>query len=206
MNTGTLYILSAASGTGKTSLSKALVKIVKNVEISISHTTRSIRPGEQEGKSYFSISETTFQEMIKNGQFLEYANVFGDYYGTSKEFVLQKLNAGIDVILDIDWQGAKQVREKMPNCVSIFLLPPSKTALRERLEKRNRDSSEIIEKRLRIAGDEIMHYHEFDYIVVNDKFSQALRDIKAIMHATHLKQQAQARKYAKLIKDLTKIK
>jgi guanylate kinase len=120
--------------------------------------------------------------------------------------VLQKLNASIDVILDIDWQGAKQVREKMPNCVSIFLLPPSKAALRERLEKRNRDPAEVIEKRLRIASDEITHCHEFDYIVVNDKFSQALRDIKTIMHASHLKQEMQAQKYAKLIKDLTKIK
>jgi guanylate kinase len=199
---GTVYIIAAASGTGKTSLAKALVKILPNIKISISHTTRPRRPGEKNNLHYFFVNEETFTKMINADKFLEYAKVFNHYYGTSQEFVEKELQKGKDILLDIDWQGAQQIREKIKNCVSIFLLPPSKKALRERLEKRKRDPKEIIEQRLNLASKEISHCNEFDYIIINNDFNKALHDLKDIILTQRLKTARQTIKYAKLIEEL----
>lgn len=199
---GTIYIIAAASGTGKTSLTKALVKILPSIKISVSHTTRPKRPGEKNNLHYFFVDEETFTAMINADKFLEFAKVFDHYYGTSQEFVEKELEKGKDILLDIDWQGAQQVRKKIKNCVSIFLLPPSKKALRERLEKRKRDPKEIIEQRLNLASKEISHYNEFDYIVINNDFNKALHDLKNIIVTHRLKTERQIIKHAKLIKEL----
>jgi guanylate kinase len=201
---GILYIISAASGTGKTSLAKALARTMDNIIISISHTTRPVRRGERHGESYFFIDDATFEKMIAADEFLEYAKVFDHYYGTSKSFVNEQLNAGMDVLLDIDWQGARQIRAQMPESKSIFLLPPSKHALRQRLESRKRDPASVIEDRLRLASDEIAHCNEFDYIVINDKFSQALKNIQAIVTANRLRGSTQMICHKSLLKDLTR--
>jgi guanylate kinase len=205
-NHGTLYIIAAASGTGKTSLTKALVETINDLKISISHTTRSIRPDEKNNESYFFIDETAFKKMIAADAFLEHAQVFGHYYGTSSAFVMQNLHNGTDVILNIDWQGAQQIREKMhilgEQCVSIFLLPPSKEVLRHRLESRKSDKAEVIAHRLEQAEHEMKHCKEFDYLVINDDFSSALNDLQAIILAQRLQQSRQAIKYSKLLQEL----
>ncbi|EKE01977.1 MAG: Guanylate kinase [uncultured bacterium] len=198
---GTLYIIAAASGTGKTSLAKALVATVENVKISISHTTRPIRSGETADRDYFFVDEVAFESLIKKEEFLEHARVFNHYYGTSRRWVEGQLNAGIDVILDIDWQGAQQVRKRM-GCISIFLLPPSRNELRLRLERRKREDAKIIEDRLAAAGSEISHCKEFDYIVINDKFESALEDLKAIVCGKRLQCEHQIKKHDMLIKEL----
>ncbi|MEI8055566.1 MAG: guanylate kinase [bacterium] len=200
---GTLYIIAAASGTGKTSLAKALATTLENIKISISYTTRSVRSGEVANQDYFFADATTFESLIKQKEFLEHARVFNQYYGTSRQWVETQLNAGIDVILDIDWQGAKQVRKQI-NCISIFLLPPSRAELRLRLEKRKREDAKIIENRLAAASGEIAHCKEFDYIVINDKFEDALKDLKAIIHSKRLQYEHQAKKHDMLIKELLK--
>lgn len=198
---GTLYIIAAASGTGKTSLAKALATTAENIKISISHTTRPMGINEKEGQNYFFIDLTTFKNLIKENKFLEHAEVFDYYYGTSREWVETQLHSGIDVLLDIDWQGARQIRKQM-ECVSIFLLPPSRAELRIRLEKRKREDAKIIENRLTKANLEIAHYKEFDYIVINDKFEKALEDLKAIIHSKRLELRYQTKKYDILIKEL----
>ncbi|CAL7961786.1 guanylate kinase [Gammaproteobacteria bacterium] len=200
---GTLYIIAAASGTGKTSLAKALATTVENIKISISYTTRSIRAGEVTNQNYFFVDVATFESLIKQKEFLEHAQVFGQYYGTSRQWVETQLNAGIDIILDIDWQGAKQVREQI-NCVSVFLLPPSRAELRLRLEKRKREDAKIIEDRLAAASSEIAHCKEFDYIVINDKFEDALEALKAIINSKRLQCEHQIKKHAMLIGELLK--
>lgn len=199
---GNLYIIAAASGTGKTSLAKALADSLDSIKISISHTTRPIKPGERSDVNYFFVDNHTFEQMIEAKIFLEYAKVFGHYYGTSQLFVEEQLNTGKDVVLDIDWQGAQQVRKKMPQCISIFLLPPSQEALRKRLETRKRDTAEVIEQRLNMASGEISHYNDFDYIVINDGFEVALQDLQAIVRAQRLTKSKQIVKYEKLIKEL----
>lgn len=199
--TGTIYIISAASGTGKTTLTKELFGSVQHMRISISHTTRSLRPGEKPNESYFFVDVPKFEQMITENAFLEHANVFGDYYGTSQQWVEEQLHTGNDVILDIDWQGAAQIRKKL-KCVSIFLLPPSLQELRNRLEKRKRDSAAVIEQRLIAARNEILHYNEFDYIVINDRFDEALSDLQAIVRAQRLGQKFQAEHHAELIAEL----
>lgn len=199
---GNLYIISAASGTGKTSLTKALADSLRNVIISISHTTRPIKPGEYNDVHYFFVDDHAFEKMITSGIFLEYAKVFGHYYGTSRLFVEEQLNAGKDVVLDIDWQGAQQIRTKMPQCISIFLLPPSQKALRKRLETRKRDTIDVIDYRLKMASGEISHYNEFDYIVINDGFEVALQDLQSIVQTQRLKKSHQILKHAKLIQEL----
>lgn len=198
---GTLYIVAAASGTGKTSLTHALATTVENVKISISHTTRPIRGSETADENYFFVDIPKFQSLIEEQLFLEYAQVFDHYYGTSLSWVEEQLNEGIDVVLDIDWQGARQVRERI-ECVSIFLLPPSSSELRLRLEKRKRESAKIIEQRLAAAGSEIAHYKEFDYVVINDKFENALLDLQTIVYSQRLRLKHQTVKYATLIKEL----
>jgi len=202
---GTLYIIAAASGTGKTSLTNALANELKNLTISVSHTTRPVRPNEQHGKDYFFVNTETFETMIKNDGFLEHANVFGHYYyGTSRKFVEDHLKQNLDILLDIDWQGAQQIKSKIPGCVTIFLLPPSQNILRQRLEKRNREPVSVIEHRLKMADSEIIHCKEFDYIVINDDFNKALNDLKTIIEAHRLQTKYQTIKYAKLLEELTK--
>lgn len=198
---GTLYIVAAASGTGKTSLTDALVKTVANIKSSISHTTRPIRANEEAGKHYFFIDADEFTSLVEQQMFLEHARVFDYYYGTSRRWVEEQLNSGLDVVLDIDWQGARQVREQI-DCITIFLLPPSKAELRLRLEKRKRECAQIIEQRLAAAGSEIVHYKEFDYVVINDKFESALLDLQTIVYGQRLRLKHQAVKYDALIGEL----
>lgn len=181
MNKGKLFIISAPSGAGKTSLVKALVESNPEVVVSISHTTREMRPGEVDGVNYFFTSYAKFLQMIKQNEFLEYAKVFDHFYGTSQTSVEQQLDRGLKVILEIDWQGAAQIRERIQGTQSIFILPPSKHELEARLHDRGQDSEEIIMRRMRDAGSEISHYKEFDHIVLNDDFDQALRDLTALV-------------------------
>lgn len=178
-----LYIISAPSGAGKTSLVDALLKKLSDVRVSVSHTTRPMRPGEQNGVNYNFVSEDEFQREVNEGGFLEHAEVFGNYYGTSQAWVDIQRNQGTDVILEIDWQGAQQVRRLVPEAISVFILPPSRQALRSRLEGRGQDDAAVIERRMAQARDEMSHYAEFDYLVVNDDFEHALQDLKAIFVA-----------------------
>ena len=198
MATGTLYIVAAPSGAGKTSLVKSLVETTPGVVVSISHTTRPPRPGEQDGVHYHFIVLPTFEAMIAQGAFLEHAQVFGNRYGTSRAAVLSKLQAGLDVILEIDWQGARQVREQMPDSPSIFILPPSRDALRQRLAGRGQDSAEVIERRMAAALDELSHYVEFDYLVINDQFETALTELSAIIIAQRQRRTAQLERHLEL--------
>ncbi len=196
---GTLYIISAPSGGGKTSLVQALLAAVPQLEVSISHTTRPPRPSEQNHLNYHFVDEPTFTTLIAQNAFFEHAQVFGNYYGTSRQWVADKLRAGIDIILEIDWQGAQQIRTLMPDSISIFLLPPSWQTIQARLEGRGQDNPEIIARRMAAARAELSHYHEYDYLVVNEDFTTALLDLKAIIHARRLRQQAQQQKYANLL-------
>jgi guanylate kinase len=199
---GTLYAISAPSGAGKTSLVKALIESINDLIVSVSHTTRAARDGEQNGVNYHFISDTDFQQMLKDDLFLESAKVFDNYYGTSKQEVVKKLNDGIDVILEIDWQGAKTVRRLMPDMLSIFILPPSRAILEERLRSRATDSDEVIARRLSGAAEEISHCVEFDYLVINDDFSVALKDLQSIIYSQRLRQVVQMPKIKNLLMDL----
>lgn len=206
---GTLYLISAPSGAGKTSLVNALIEQApaNDVEhrrlcVSVSHTTRAIRPGEVDGVNYHFVSVDEFQALREKSAFLESAEVFGNYYGTSREWVETQLNAGWDVILEIDWQGAKQVKTLLPEAVSIFILPPSLATLQERLTGRGQDEPEVIAGRMAQAVDEISHYAQADYLVVNDNFEVALRDLKAIFRAQTLVSGRQIAKYSALIGEL----
>jgi guanylate kinase len=199
---GTLYIFSAPSGAGKTSLVKALLESMDGITVSVSHTTRAMRPGEQEGVHYHYVAIPAFERMVADGQFLEHAKVFDNYYGTSRQAVLDKLAQGLDVILEIDWQGARQVRTLFPECRSIFVLPPSKAALRERLTGRGQDAKEIIDRRMHDAEAEMSHYAEFDYVVVNDVFDEALAELRAIVTAERLRIARQAARLEALIREL----
>ncbi len=189
---GTLFIVSAPSGTGKTSLVNALVRDTNHLKLSISSTTRQPRPREIDGYHYFFIQENKFQQKITAGDFLEHANVFGNYYGTSQESVDKMLNEGHDVVLEIDWQGAQQIKKRRPDAISIFILPPSIEALRERLEGRAQDSPEVIETRMKKSMNEISHYGEADYLVINDDFEDALKGLKTIIRAHRLVTEKQA--------------
>ncbi len=181
MTKGRLFIFSAASGTGKTSLAKELVARMPDLAFSVSHTTRAPRPGEQHGVHYYFVNQAQFDEMVAADRFLEHAKVFGNSYGTSRAATENLLRQGKNIILDIDWQGARAIKEKMPESVSIFILPPSRAALEERLTGRGQDSREVIERRMREAVSEMSHYQEFDYVVVNDDFNAALKDLQAII-------------------------
>ncbi|MCQ4302473.1 guanylate kinase [Stutzerimonas frequens] len=200
--TGTLYIVSAPSGAGKTSLVKALVDAQPQVRVSVSHTTRAMRPGEVDGVNYHFVSREDFLERLERDEFLEHAEVFGNLYGTSQRWLEQTLAEGFDLILEIDWQGAQQVRRLMPQAKSIFILPPTQEALRQRLNNRGQDSDEIIEKRMREAVSEMSHYVEYDYLVINDDFAHALVDLQSIFRANQLKQQSQQRRHARLLSEL----
>jgi guanylate kinase len=180
---GTLYTISAPSGAGKTSLVNALIEQDPSIQVSISHTTRTIRPGELNRVNYHFVDQTEFLAMLAQAAFLEHARVFDNYYGTSQQWVEETLAKGLDVILEIDWQGAAQVGKLMPNAVAIFILPPSKMALEQRLTGRGQDSPAIIDKRMSEAQSEMSHYIEADYIVINDNFDTALVELKAIFVA-----------------------
>lgn len=188
---GILYTVSAPSGAGKTSLVKALLEQCDNLRVSVSHTTRPQRPGEIDGVNYHFIDRSSFEAMLVAGEFLEQAEVFGNLYGTSQQWVEDSLAAGTDVILEIDWQGAQQVRRLMPDSVGIFILPPSLSTLLERLTGRGQDDQDVIDKRMAKARDEISHYAEAEYLVVNDNFERALADLTAIMRAQPLQLQHQ---------------
>lgn len=181
MDKTNLFIVSAPSGAGKTSLVKALVDSTQNVVVSVSHTTRDMRPGEVDGENYFFVSYENFLQMIKQDDFLEYAKVFDHFYGTSQSSVEEQLDQGLKVILEIDWQGAELVREKIHGAQSIFILPPSKAELELRLRGRGQDSEEIIARRMKDAESEMSHFEEFDYIILNDNFDQALRELTALV-------------------------
>ena len=176
-----LFIIAAPSGCGKTSLVKALMERSKNLSVSVSYTTRKSRKGEVNGENYHFVSKATFAQMITNNDFVEYAEVFGNMYGTARSSINEKLNANIDIILEIDWQGARQVRKNLPDTVSIFILPPSKDALLERLKNRGQDDDETISKRMENAEREMSHYEEFDYIIINEQFDSALSDLMNII-------------------------
>lgn len=199
---GSLYIVAAPSGAGKTSLIKRLVECTSGIEVSISHTTRPPRPGEQHGVNYYFVDSEAFQCLINEGVFLEYARVFDHCYGTSRYAVMERLEAGMDVILEIDWQGARQVRALMPNSHTIFILPPSREALRRRLEDRGQDRDTVIERRMRAAVDEISHYQEFNYLIVNDDFDCALEALRAIFIANRQRRELQIRRHGELLKAL----
>jgi guanylate kinase len=199
---GTLYVIAAPSGAGKTSLVKALLETTDGITVSVSHTTRAMRPGEENGVHYYFVDIPTFQDMQKEDAFLEHAQVFDNFYGTSKQAVLDQLNRGLDVILEIDWQGARQVREIFPDCVGIFILPPSKKALLERLTGRGTDSEEIIQRRMHDAEAEMSHYGEFDYVVINDDFDTALAELRAIVLAQRLRLGHQGERLKGLMEDL----
>lgn len=202
MSKGTLFIISAPSGAGKTSLVKQLVKSSDDITASISHTTRSQRPGEVDGVDYHFIDEQEFLSMVGHSAFLEHARVFDNYYGTSQQAVERLLLDGKDVILEIDWQGARQVRRLIQDSQSIFILPPSGAALRERLQARGQDGEEVIQRRMQDAVNEMSHYAEFDYLVVNDDFDQALQELSCILTANRLRQARQERNIEKLLIEL----
>ncbi len=183
---GALYIVSAPSGTGKTSLVNALVRDTNHLKLSISHTTRTPRSKEIDGYNYHFISEDKFKQMDSAGVFLESANVFGNYYGTSQDAVQKMLDEGHDVVLEIDWQGAEQIKQRFTDAISIFILPPSIKALQDRLESRGQDSKEIIDARMTKAIAELKHYHKADFLVVNDDFEEALKSLKAIVKSNRM--------------------
>lgn len=199
---GQLYVVSAPSGAGKTSLVKALVEANADLAVSVSHTTRAKRPGEVDGINYHFVSVAEFNDLKEQGGFFEWAQVFDNFYGTSKQGVIKQLNQGMDVILEIDWQGAAQVKQHMPDAVTIFILPPSTAALRERLTGRGQDDSSIIERRMQSARDEISHYGEADYVVLNDRFETALIDLQAIIKSQRLSQRHQSMRLTSVINDL----
>ena len=202
MKTGQLYIVSAPSGGGKTSLLNALRLELNQVVVSVSLTTRQPRPGEEQGKHYHFVSVDEFQRQIEQDNFLEYAQVFDNYYGTSRQTVDEQLKAGLDVILEIDWQGAQQVRQRTDNVMSIFILPPSRRALEERLRNRRQDSDEIIARRMRDAQRELSHYGEYDYLVINDDFDEALQDLISIFRCQRLRLKLQQQNKASLLSQL----
>ena len=203
MTTACLFTISAPSGAGKTSLVKALLeKCAGSVAVCVSHSTRPIRPGEVDGEAYHFISRQRFDEMVGNDEFLEHAQVFDNFYGTAGASVETLLASGKHVILEIDWQGARQVKAKLPDTVGIFILPPSRQELEQRLRDRGTDDEAIIARRMRDADREMSHYHDAEYLVVNDDFEQALFDLEAIIHTQGLTRARQQLKHAALIESI----
>ncbi len=189
MSKGTLYMVSAPSGAGKTSLLKELLEQDEMLHVSVSYTTRPMRPGEEDGKDYHFVNHEAFLSKVEDGSFLEHARVFDNYYGTDRKEVCEQLEQGFDVILEIDWQGAQQIRSQMLDTISIFILPPSEDTLRHRLEGRGQDDDEVIARRMSAAKAEISHYSEYDYLVINDDFSQALDELRSIVKSNRLHQE-----------------
>ena len=196
---GNLFIVAAPSGGGKTSLVKKLIETLDHIEVSVSHTTRAMRPGERDGVDYFFIDDKEFIKMVNDNAFLEHAKVFNNLYGTSIAQINTRLACGIDVVLDIDWQGAEQIRRSFPDAVSIFIIPPSLDALKQRLTNRQQDNHDVISARMKKAQDELSHYPEFDYLIVNDDFEHAAMELGAIVIANRLRVQRQVNKQSKLL-------
>ena len=199
---GNLYIISAPSGAGKTSLVKALLQSEVDLSLSVSYTTRAPRPEEVDGRDYYFVSQEGFEERLKQGEFLESAQVYGNFYGTSKTWINEALRASRDILLEIDSQGARQVREVFPASVSIFVLPPSLQVLEARLRNRAQDSLEVISQRLASARDEISHVGEYDYVILNDRLNRALDDLKCIVHAERLRVEKQLARHHSLLVQL----
>lgn len=199
---GTLYTVSAPSGAGKTSLVKALIESTEAICVSVSHTTRTIRPGETDGVNYHFVDKDSFSQMMEQGAFLESAEVFGNFYGTSQHWVEDTLDSGQDVILEIDWQGAQQVRRLLPETIGIFILPPSRAELHKRLTGRGQDDASVIDARMQEAISEMTHYVEAQYVVINDDFDQALADFRGIILAQRLTLDNQQRRHEQLLADL----
>ena len=199
---GTLYIVAAPSGAGKSSLVNATLARDPQISLSISFTSRAMRPGEVNGKHYHFVSAAEFEAMIAAGDFFEHALVHGDWKGTARQSVDPQLSAGRDVLLEIDWQGARQVRSKIPDAVSVFILPPSRAALEERMRKRGQDSEAVIAQRLAAAREEMSHYGEFDYVIVNETFDTAVAEMCSIFTASRLRKDAQVARHARLITSL----
>ncbi|HEV2008655.1 MAG TPA: guanylate kinase [Burkholderiales bacterium] len=197
--TGNLFIVCAASGTGKTSLVRDLLKADPGIKLSVSYTTRQPRPGEVDGREYHFVSPQNFEQLLERGEFLESAQVHGNYYGTSQRWIAAQRATGSDILLEIDWQGAAQVRKLIPDSVGVFILPPSFEALTARLNKRAQDPPEVIARRLAAARAEISHFTEFDYVIINDKFDAAVRDLSSIVHARRLLLPAQLVRHQDLI-------
>jgi guanylate kinase len=199
---GTLFIVAAPSGAGKSSLVNAVLARMPGISLSISYTSRAPRPGERHAQHYHFVGVEEFQRMIAAGDFFEHALVHGDYKGTARQSVEPQLAAGQDVLLEIDWQGARQVRAAMPEALSVFILPPSREALQARMRARGQDSEEVIVRRLAAAREEMSHYAEFDYVVVNEDFETAVTEMQAIFQASRLRRPVQAERHAQLITGL----
>ncbi len=199
---GEIYVIAAPSGAGKTSLVKALTESMQGLAPSVSHTTRSPRPGEEDGVHYHFTDQPGFDEMVDKGDFLEHAHVYGNSYGTSHAEVNNKLDQGIDILLDIDWQGARQVKIHYPDAHTIFIMPPSREELRRRLHHRGQDSEEVINRRMLKAIDEMGHHNEFDYLIINDSFDDALADLQTLVRSRRLKTPRQGYKHDELLQRL----
>lgn len=197
MTKGTLFIVSAPSGAGKTSLLKRLLALDSAIQIAVSHTTREMRPGERDGVDYHFVPQSEFMSMVEAGAFIEHARVFDNYYGTSEAALREQLDQGRDLVLEIDWQGARQVRQRFRDAVSVFILPPDRETLRQRLAARGQDSSEVIERRMQDAVSELSHYPEYDYLVVNDDFEQALRQLESVVISQRLRQAVQTQRLSR---------
>ena len=204
MANGTLYIVSAPSGAGKSSLISALLKQQSDLpmQVSVSHTTRAPRPGEKNGVHYHFVNKAEFEQLIEQHAFFEHAQVFDNYYGTSQTVIKETLAQGIDVFLDIDWQGARQVKKMMPEALGIYILPPSQAELKSRLTSRGQDSDDVINKRMAKAQAEMSHYNEYDYLIINDDFDDALEQFSSIISSNRLLQPMQNEKYADMLKQL----
>jgi len=202
MKCGRLFVIAAPSGAGKTSLVKALLDSDPSLRLSVSHTTRKRRETEREGREYHFVSLPEFEQLQAAGEFLEHAQVFGNLYGTSRAYVERQLAAGHDVVLEIDWQGAQQVRRALPGCVGVFILPPSRTVLGERLARRATDTAQVIAGRLAEAAGDMAHYREFDYVVVNDDFARAVADLKRIVAGEAADLRSDRPQLAPLLKEL----
>jgi guanylate kinase len=199
LTNGTLYIISAASGAGKTTLVSAVLEQVADLEVSVSHTTRAPREGEVDGVNYHFVDKNTFEAMVENSEFIENAAVFGNMYGTSRQHIQEQLLKGKDVILEIDWQGARQIRQLITDCKSVYIVPPSTEALRERLTSRGQDDESIISRRMHEAISEMSHYVEFDYLIINDDFDEARDNLAAIIMGNRMLHKHQQQKHADLL-------
>jgi guanylate kinase len=199
---GNLFVISAPSGAGKTSLVQALLNINPQIDVSVSYTTRAPRPGEHDGKDYHFVSLESFLAMAKRGEFLESAEVYGNLYGTSQTWINQENSRGRDILLEIDWQGAAQIRGLFPECISLFILPPSLKALEERLKKRGKDNEEVIARRMAAVRQDVAHVAEFDYVIINDNLNEALRELNAVVLSAKLRCAKQLTRHQDLINQL----